>query len=116
MRKNHMNYILHQRDETVHEGVREKQHSLVECINCHVAPSTDGTVTRVESDEHFCNSCHTYAAVSIDCFQCHTDQPTNTSRNSWKPDHGLRQIMQSHNGHTTSPNLLSLFPSEGSQQ
>jgi len=37
MRRNHMKYILHQRDETMHQGIRTKQHSLEECINCHVS-------------------------------------------------------------------------------
>ena len=76
MRVNHMEYILHQRDETVHEGIRDKQHSLVECINCHVSDAPDAP--RVSSEKHFCNSCHTYAAVSIDCFQCHADRPVET--------------------------------------
>jgi hypothetical protein len=61
MRKNHMKYILHQRDETMHQGVRTKQYSLVECINCHVSDAPDAP--RVSSEEHFCNSCHSYAAV-----------------------------------------------------
>jgi hypothetical protein len=77
MRKNHMKYILHQRDETMHQGVRTKQYSLVECINCHVSDAPDAP--RVSSEEHFCNSCHSYAAVSIDCFQCHADRPVKTS-------------------------------------
>ena len=77
MRKNHMEYILHQRDETMHEGIRTRQHSLVECINCHVSDAPDAP--RVSSKEHFCNSCHTYAAVNIDCFQCHADRPVKTS-------------------------------------
>ena len=77
MRRNHMNYILHQRDETVHKGVRTKQHSLVECINCHVLPRTDGSFPRSDQTEHFCTSCHVYAAVKIDCFQCHADHPMN---------------------------------------
>lgn len=77
MRKNHMEYILHQRDATVHEGIRTKQHSLVECINCHVSDAPDAP--RVSSEEHFCNSCHTYAAVKIDCFQCHADRPVNSA-------------------------------------
>jgi hypothetical protein len=78
MRKNHMEYILHQRDETVHEGIRTTQYSLNECINCHVSDAPDAP--RVSSEEHFCNSCHTYAAVSIDCFQCHADRPVKTSQ------------------------------------
>jgi hypothetical protein len=76
MRKNHMEYILHQRDETVHEGIRGKQHSLNECINCHVSDAPDAP--RISSEKHFCNTCHTYAAVSIDCFQCHADRPVKT--------------------------------------
>lgn len=75
MRKNHMEMILHQRDKTVHQGVRTKQYALAECINCHVTPGPDGEPVRVDSEQHFCNSCHTYSAVSIDCFQCHRDQP-----------------------------------------
>ncbi|HYQ73094.1 MAG TPA: sulfur reduction protein DsrJ [Gammaproteobacteria bacterium] len=77
MRKNHMEYILHQRDETMHRGVRTRQYSLVECINCHVSDAPDAP--RVSNQAHFCNSCHTYAAVSIDCFQCHADRPVKTS-------------------------------------
>jgi hypothetical protein len=73
MRKNHMEYILHKRDETMHRGIRTSRHSLVECINCHVSAADDAP--RASSPEHFCNSCHSYAAVSIDCFQCHADRP-----------------------------------------
>ena len=76
MRKNHMKYLLHQRDATVHEGIRTEQHSLHECINCHVSDAPDAP--RVDSEKHFCNSCHTYAAVNIDCFQCHADRPVKT--------------------------------------
>ena len=79
MRKNHMEYILHQRDATVHEGIRTRQHSLVECINCHVSDAPD--TPRVNSEKHFCNSCHSYASVSIDCFRCHADRPVKGSDN-----------------------------------
>lgn len=75
MRKNHMQYILHQRDETMHQGIRTRQHALEECINCHVVPNDSGQVARIDSEEHFCAGCHTYTAVKIDCFQCHADRP-----------------------------------------
>jgi hypothetical protein len=78
MRVNHMEYILHKRDKTMYEGIRTSQHSLVECINCHVSDAPDAP--RVSSEEHFCNSCHTYTAVKIDCFQCHADRPVKTAR------------------------------------
>lgn len=78
MRKDHMSFILHQRNDTLRKGVRTKQHSLKECINCHNAPASDGTVASIKDKEHFCTTCHTYTAVQIDCFKCHSDKPENT--------------------------------------
>lgn len=76
MREHHMEYILHQRDETMHRGIRTKKHSLAECINCHVPEAKNGRKIRASEPEHFCDACHSYASVNIDCFQCHNDQPT----------------------------------------
>ena len=75
MRKNHMEYLLHQRDETMHKGIRTKKHSLAECIECHVSANDKGEYAKFGESEHFCSSCHNYAAVTIDCFQCHNDKP-----------------------------------------
>ncbi len=93
MRRNHMEYILHQRDETVYEGIRTRQYSLNECINCHVSDAPDAP--RISSEKHFCSSCHTYAAVSIDCFQCHADRPVKSSQ-----FHSLSPSMQSRHDNT----------------
>jgi predicted CXXCH cytochrome family protein len=79
MKRNHMNYILHQRDETMYKGIRTRQFSLEECINCHAIKGEDGEYIRVEDPRHFCAGCHTYASVSIDCFQCHADIPVRES-------------------------------------
>ncbi len=68
MRRNHMKFILHQRDETMHRGIRTTRHSLKNCINCHADPKTNSVLGK----EGFCQSCHAYAAVSIDCFSCHS--------------------------------------------
>ena len=77
MRRNHMKLLTHQRDETVHEGIRTKKHSLKECINCHASKET-ASVTAAQ--DNFCVSCHSYAAVKIDCFECHSSKPqTSTS-------------------------------------
>ena len=75
MRRNHMDMLKHQRDETMLKGVRNKQHSLKECINCHAVYGPDAVPLTVASPQHFCRSCHDYAAVSIDCFQCHASRP-----------------------------------------
>jgi len=68
MRRNHMKYILHQRDDTVHQGIRTSKHSLKNCVNCHADPQTGSVLGK----NGFCESCHTYAAVKMDCFGCHT--------------------------------------------
>ncbi len=73
MRKKHYSFILHQRDETMHKGIRTTKYSLNECIACHVQPREDGSYPKHSDSDHFCNTCHEYAAVSVDCFQCHVD-------------------------------------------
>jgi len=70
MRRSHMDFILHQRDETMHRGIRTVKHSLKNCVNCHA----DATTGSVLGKNGFCESCHNYAAVSIDCFSCHTSK------------------------------------------
>jgi hypothetical protein len=74
MRRNHMKVLNHHRDRTVHEGIRTKQHSLKNCINCHATSDASGRETVLGKD-HFCQSCHSYAAVTIDCFECHSSKP-----------------------------------------
>ena len=75
MRRNHMNYILHQRDETMYKGIRTEKYSLAKCIDCHVEPNDKGEIASHDDEEHFCSTCHTYASVQIDCFECHADKP-----------------------------------------
>ena len=72
MRRDHMKFLNHHRDETVVEGIRTKKYSLKECINCHASEKT-GSVAAAKDD--FCVSCHSYAAVKIDCFECHSTKP-----------------------------------------
>ncbi len=72
MRRNHMQLLLHQRDRTMHEGIRTKRYSLKGCVECHASPTT-GSVAAEQGD--FCQSCHSYAAVKIDCFECHASRP-----------------------------------------
>ena len=85
MRSNHFETVLHQRDETVIHGIRTTKHSLKNCIDCHITPNANGEYARYSnSEEHFCASCHVYAAVSIDCFQCHADRPESAIREALK--------------------------------
>jgi hypothetical protein len=78
MRRHHMELLDHHRDETVKYGIRTKKYSLKECINCHASEKT-GSVATAKDD--FCVSCHSYAAVKIDCFDCHSTKPQGPMAN-----------------------------------
>lgn len=83
MRRDHMEFLLHQRDDTVLEGIRSKKYSLTGCINCHAREKQGGQIVRAEDPEYFCTACHKYASVKIDCFECHSDRPAaNTDQYS----------------------------------
>jgi hypothetical protein len=77
MRRNHMDLLKHQRDDTVRAGARSGQFSLQGCIQCHASRQTNSVV---KADTNFCVSCHGYAAVKIDCFECHASQPRQQAR------------------------------------
>jgi len=72
MRRFHMSFLEHQRDDTVHGGIRGAKHSLKGCVDCHAVKSPDVAGGKVRTLKPFCKECHDYAAVSIDCFGCHT--------------------------------------------
>ena len=75
MRRDHMKLLLHQRDRTVREGVRTKSHSLSGCIDCHASAKTGSVL----GSEGFCQSCHAYAGVQLDCFECHAAKPARAA-------------------------------------
>jgi hypothetical protein len=68
MRRNHMKMLFHQRDRTMREGVRTTRLSLKGCVDCHASAKTGSVL----GEEGFCSSCHAFASVKIDCFECHT--------------------------------------------
>ena len=82
MRRNHMEVLLHQRDDTVHQGIRTRRHSLVGCVSCHADKDADGAYLPINADGQFCDGCHAAVAVSIDCFQCHATRPDADARMS----------------------------------
>ncbi len=88
MRRNHMNMILHQRDQTVQRGIRTTRHSLKNCIDCHANPKTNSVLGK----DGFCESCHSYAAVRMDCFECHSPSPRKAASDG-KPAAPRREVM-----------------------
>lgn len=75
MRRNHMTLLMHEGDEAVHRGIRSKEETLPGCMSCHVSRLADGHYPSITSKKFFCNSCHGYVGVKIDCFSCHTNRP-----------------------------------------
>ena len=75
MRIWHMRKLVHKRDQTLREGIRTKKFSLKRCITCHAVKDESGKFLTVKDERHFCRSCHDYAAVRIDCFDCHASRP-----------------------------------------
>jgi hypothetical protein len=79
MRRDHMKMLLHQRDRTLRQGIRETRFSLKNCVDCHASRETGSVLGK----DGFCSSCHQYAAVSMDCFECHT--PLQQKRAAARP-------------------------------
>ncbi len=73
MRRNHMDLLKHQRDDTMRKGIRTTKHSLKQCVECH-ASEKSGSVAA--SKEDFCSACHSYASVKLDCWDCHATKPS----------------------------------------
>ena len=73
MRRNHMEMLKHQRDRTMRAGVRGEPASLNACIECHASKATGSVLGAAEGGKgrNFCESCHSYVAVKLDCFECH---------------------------------------------
>lgn len=75
IRRNHMDFIRHQRDLTVRDGVRGGRYSLAACVDCHVQRDAHGQAIPIDEEKQFCRTCHAEAAVRIDCFSCHSRVP-----------------------------------------
>lgn len=76
MRRTHMDMLKHQRDRTVHLGERGVKVTLNGCIDCHAGKGAGAAAgSAVGSPQAFCETCHRYAAVQLDCFECHQPKP-----------------------------------------
>ena len=75
MRRHHFDFLHHQRDDTLRAGIRGAKYSLKECVTCHASTTATGKPVPVDAPGQFCQSCHAYAAVTIDCFGCHATTP-----------------------------------------
>jgi hypothetical protein len=81
MRRQHFELIKHQRDVTVYGGIRSTKHSLSGCVSCHVVHRPDGQPVPIHDEGQFCEACHDYAAVHMNCFDCHATVPAGEAWN-----------------------------------
>ncbi|MFE8035354.1 sulfur reduction protein DsrJ [Thiohalocapsa marina] len=81
MRRNHMELIRHQRDATVHDGIRSTKHSLAGCVSCHAGVDDRQQPIPINADGQFCEACHDYTAVTLNCFDCHATIPEGSDWN-----------------------------------
>lgn len=72
MRRQHPQMLANQKNRTVREGIRGERVEFKGCIACH-ASSENGSV--VGTERNFCQSCHSFVAVKLDCFDCHQPAP-----------------------------------------
>jgi len=88
MRRYHMEYLKHDRDKTVHQGVRDLKNSLADCVDCHAAKDGNGGYESINADGQFCDKCHNYMAVTLACFQCHRKTPADRDASSARTSNG----------------------------
>ena len=75
MRRRHYEFLLRHRTETMHEGIRTQKYSLRRCIQCHVPQEGTAAAVAAKGKGFFCQNCHVYAGVKVDCFECHSKKP-----------------------------------------
>ena len=75
MRKKHFEFLYHQRDLTVIDGIRTTKHSLANCVDCHVSRDDKDNFIPINDEGQFCYTCHVETATNIDCFACHASVP-----------------------------------------
>jgi hypothetical protein len=81
MRRTHMDMLKHRRDRTVHEGVRGGDQALTRCLDCHASRATGAAI----GGDAFCQSCHDYVGVKLDCFGCHQGKPGAIGKAAVRP-------------------------------
>jgi hypothetical protein len=101
MRRHHMRMLEHQRDATVHGGIRGAKHSLKGCIDCHASPDTKSVAA---GPKDFCVACHAYAAVKIDCFDCHTGKAAASKTATGDDTSSLIAALRGASGALRDPN------------
>ncbi|OOG22496.1 hypothetical protein B1C78_14845 [Thioalkalivibrio denitrificans] len=112
IRRDHMTILKAEKDRAVNLGVRNPDHSIRGCVNCHVSP----TASRDDPATHFCLNCHTFTAVRMDCFQCHADKPANEDYRHALNPHGPAHGFQLADSKSLARDMEAILALEGQEQ
>ncbi|MTJ83990.1 MAG: hypothetical protein F8N37_23640 [Telmatospirillum sp.] len=82
MIRNHPDFLMHKQHVVVYSGLRNSDESIERCVSCHVKKDASGQPVDFESPKHFCTECHYKAAVTMDCFECHTSKPAPSGQSA----------------------------------
>lgn len=74
MRRDHPRILAQEKAAAVVDGRRTPERGLRGCVECH-GDSEDTPVRLEPAEPQFCASCHQYAGVSNNCFECHSSRP-----------------------------------------
>lgn len=77
MIRNHPAFLFSHRTIVLHNGTAAPGDNLERCVTCHAVKDASGEPVGIADPSHFCHGCHNRAAVSIDCFECHTSKPSS---------------------------------------
>lgn len=77
MIRSHPKFLFSFRHAVLHNGTVAPDDNLERCVTCHAVKDASGQPVGFDNPKHFCRACHTKAAVTIDCFECHTSKPSN---------------------------------------
>lgn len=105
MRREHMHLLAEQKRDGVRHGVRRDDRSLQACVDCHAVQPERALADerRLGSRESmaFCINCHSYNAVRMDCFECHSSTPSDPNHMHTlegaglpAPGHGNRRLSE----------------------
>ncbi len=77
MRRQHMHILDEHKRDSVRKGVRRPERDLQACVDCHAVrePVIADQPLTPRQRLAFCANCHSYSAVSLDCFACHSSEP-----------------------------------------
>ncbi len=80
IRKKHPEFLIHKRDKTLRQGIRNKENSLKGCVNCHANKDKNYKYIPVNNKNQFCSNCHKKVGQTLDCFSCHRTTPSGGNR------------------------------------